>query len=61
MTLAIATLQYDYNTAFGHIYDNKIWNQNGPLSGPGSDPCRGLQYLLFLQHLIDQPGITKIV
>jgi hypothetical protein len=57
----IATRHYDYKGAFSNIYDNKVWNGNGPLSEPGSDPCKGLQYLLFLQHLIDQPGITKIV
>lgn len=52
---------YDYQSAFSHIYDNKIWNSDGPLSGPGSNPCTGLQYLLYLQHLISRPDIHKIV
>jgi len=41
-TFLLVTLHYDYNGAFSHIYDTKMWNGNGPLSGPGSDPCRGL-------------------
>jgi hypothetical protein len=52
---------YDYQTPFSSIYTNKIWNKNGPLSGPGSDPCMGLKYLLYLQHLIDRPEIRRIV
>ena len=46
---------YDYQTPFSNIYKNKIWNSNGPLSGPGSNPCHGLDYLIALQHLIDRP------
>ena len=47
--------EYDYQTPFSNIYANKIWNKNGPLSGPGSDPCVGLKYLLYLQHLVSRP------
>ena len=52
---------YDYQSAFGSIYQNKIWNQNGPLSGPGSNPCTGIKYLIYLQHFIDKPEVKKIV
>jgi hypothetical protein len=55
LSLASA-VDYDYQTPFSNIYKNKIWVQNNsPLSGPGSDDCDGLKYLVYLQHLIDRP------
>jgi hypothetical protein len=54
-------LDYDYQTPFSNIYEHKVWNRDGPLSGPGSDACKGLKYLLYLQHFINRPEIKTIV
>jgi hypothetical protein len=59
--LTLTHQEYDYNGAFSHIYDNKVWNGDGPLSGPGSDPCRSLRYLTYLQNFISRGDVTKIV
>ena len=55
--------QSEFNTAFGNIYSKKIWGtlDNNSPSGGGSEPCDGLGYLLYLQHLISRPDIYSIV
>jgi len=44
----------DFNNPFNEIYEKGTWNKGqGPLSGPGSDACAYLRYLILLQHIVD--------
>ena len=58
--IVIQSDNYDYQGPFSHIYKDKIWNVNGPLSGPGSNPCHFLKYLIALQKVIDRGDISSI-
>lgn len=54
--------QSELNTAFSRIYEQHAWGSGEtPASGQGSNPCKGIKYLIYLQHLIDQNDIYKIV
>ena len=61
--VAVVLGQSKFQSAFDNIYKTGIWGtiENNPASGGGSEPCDGLAYLLYLQHLISRPDIYSIV
>jgi hypothetical protein len=57
LLLSLASAEdYEYQDTFSKIYKSKHWVQDkSTLSGPGSNACDGIKYLVYLQHLIDRP------